>query len=623
MKDRPAMTRSPRVLLTAWIFLACPLTLLGASPDASWSLLARQAQTLQLTPPTAADLEAARMQLSDALDQAKARIQRFPESAASWNAFLEVPALDAALASPDVDLDLLARVAERLTWSSPGVDRPEFVALRAALQHYAAVSASVDETGTGRDWTSEAERLRAALDALAAGRGTSDDRRAVRQSIGWLASTGQASELSLGLARAFNTRNVHLRASEQLVNARLSEAFTDVSSICEEIEGTKITGRGNSRGLATVELEPSAENARLKFTFVGHTDARSVGRNGPVRFNTDVIVPFHIWTYATLTPDGQVIEPVRVQVSRTNPQVYNIQTDFRGVLDSFVTCIAERQIDKKRDDAEAASRAKAKKRYHKQFNERLEEERLKGEASQKELTEPLEARGLMPRHVRLASSDDHLFISMLAARGGQLGSAVPPPQWTSAGDLNVLLAESALENLAESLLAGERFDQERVAREAEDLLGEVPDALKPSDDSEVSAVTFASLEPARIRFSDNLLVFTLRFSAFESSDRKYTAMDVTARYRPEQTEDGWFLVLEELNAYPPEYDPVTNPRLGVRTKIQQRVLLRRFDDVFEERIDLNDPIDIKDDQDRVTAVIEINHVKPSEGWLELGYRQRP
>lgn len=617
------MTRSPRVLLTAWIFLAFPLALFAASPDASWTALAEQARALELTPSTEADLEAARAQLSDALDRAKGRINRFPDTAPGWNAFLEVPALEAALASPNVDPDLLSRVAERLTWSSPGVDRPEFLALRLALQHYVTVAESVEEAGTGRDWTSEAEGLRKALDALAAGQGTSDDRRVVRQSIGWLASTGQASDLALGLAREFNSRNVHLRASEQLVNARLSETFTDVSSICEEIEGTKITGRGNSRGLATIELEPSAENARMKFTFVGHTDARSIGRNGPVRFNTDVIVPFHIWTYATLTPDGQVIEPVRVQVSRTNPHVYNIQTDFRGVLDSFVTCIAERQIDKKRDEAEAASRAKAKKRYHKQFNERLEEERLKGEANQKELTEPLEARGLMPRHVRLASSDDHLFISMLAARGGQLGSAVPPPQWTSAGDLNVLLAESALENMAESLLAGERFDQERVAREAKDLLGEVPDALKPSDDSEVSAVTFASTEPARIRFADNLLVFTLRFSAFESGERAYTAMDVTARYRPEQTDDGWFLVLDELNAYPPDYDPVTNPRLGVRTKIQQRVLLRRFDDVFQERIDLNDPIEIKDDMDRVTAVIVIDQVKPSEGWLELGYRQRP
>ncbi len=571
----------------------------------------------------------AAQRVADALVQADRRLDQWPETGDGWRGFLQLDRLRDTVsqlqqAGPEaVEPDTLDELLAPWTWSTPGIETPEFVAVRRALAELRASHRRAIEPDQPMQWAERTALLADGLLALQAHPADSAARRQVAEQLEWLRLRSPDSPQVAMVEERFARPNLHARIREDLLNARLAEPFSDQRQVVDCIKTTRIVSQGTSEGATRFKVEPDAQAARLRLEIAGQTVSRNVGFDGPIRVFSRSRIPFLAVTQAVLTAEGARFEPVEVSVGGTNTHIDRVESEFAGVMDHLARHVAERRIDQQRDEYEAISRAKARARYMRQFTEQLDEQREAGAQAGRELLAPLADRGLMPRDVRFASTDAHVVTAARVARVSQLAATSGPIAWPGGSALEVVLHESAVENTAASTASGRRIEPSQVVRELFPWFGEFQRVLgnsAPEDGDELSAVTFVEQRPVAVDFRENRLVVALRFRSFESGQRRYTAMDLTATYRPERSPKGWFLVREELTAYPPEYDPVTNPQLGVRTKIQQRVLLRRFERLLDERIDLNRPLCWTDDTGDIRAVLFIDHLATAEGWLALGFR---
>ncbi len=95
----------------------------------------------------------------------------------------------------------------------------------------------------------------------------------------------------------------------------------------------------------------------------------------------------------------------------------------------------------------------------------------------------------------------------------------------------VRIHQSAINNAAATVLSGMVLHEETLRTMAVDLLGYVPERLKPDEDHEPWTIEFARQQPISVSFDEGGFSVTLRGQRFFKNDQPYPGMNVTAVYK--------------------------------------------------------------------------------------------
>jgi hypothetical protein len=379
-----------------------------------------------------------------------------------------------------------------------------------------------------------------------------------------------------------------------------------------------VSGSGETTAVVGLELVPCADAAVLDLVVNGSTTSQTVVARGPVQVYNSNLTTFVARKRVIMDANGFRALPATALAGQ-DTDLEGIATPFRCPLDSLVRSATYRVYLRQRDRVLERTAREVAGKLAETVDSTVDPQIASANRSYyQDLVSPLQRRGLFPESFRFSSEAGGIRIR--GGFGSPTGTGVPPhPSFDPASDLSVRVHESLLNTGAVRVLSGKTFTPETFAKEFADLPGvrsskPKAEGLPPSPDR--LEMTFARDRPIETRFGKGTATITLRFTKFNIDDIEHEGMNVTASYRLQRAGDRFYLVREkDLIAVPPGYVP--GQRLSFR-QIQLRTLLvRRFGDVFKERLDIDSP-SLKLAADKVIR-LKISAAEISGEWFVINY----
>ncbi len=181
----------------------------------------------------------------------------------------------------------------------------------------------------------------------------------------------------------------------------------------------------------------------------------------------------------------------------------------------------------------------------------------------------------------------------------------------------VQLHESFVSNFSRAMLGGMRLTGEKLVEILEKNKLEVPEALKPSDDKEPWAITFASTDPVNATFSNSTIRFAIRGRQFELGERVVkNTLEMSAVYHLEKTPTGAHLTRQ---------GDVSVEYLGMRGQlpadliIVRTVMRQKFEALFAPEFTTTG-IELPGRWDK-GGLLHLQQMAADGGWLNLAWIQ--
>jgi hypothetical protein len=572
---------------------------------------------------TEADVQAglARVRaVAAALDQ---RFATAGPSAEGWRTYLDWPALQAELQKAKPDQAVLNDVYKKLAAGYEGLELKWFADLRNVLGNYLFVASSAGnpdlEAAVKEHMTNLSNELKSLGDHP-----TTEKMRTIADNILWLQMARQ-DEAEVNQARAdFDGPNFQVRIGKPLLDLGVGGPVDEVAPIDDVILGTVVHGTGHTMGQTSAALDADPNTAARFATFDAMLTAmnysNNVGRNGPVCIYTTGQTCLAACKRFWIDAAG-----IHVYPAAANAQACTTINNIVSIKGrQLVENIAWKRAGKQKGQAEAIASqhaaAKLQQRVDAQANPPVQNA---NERYQAKVVKPLDERRAFPQ-LRFATLPDALEINARFGLDDQLAAPVRggPPALTQPADLSACVHESAINNLAETVLAGVRLNDDMVQRLAMDLTGSVPDKLKPENNAEPFTIVFPperipGVTPVTVSFADGGFSVTLRGAEFYQGDRQQPGMFITANYKFTKTPDGYKAVRQgDLEIYGFGQKPGTKRaarQQGIYTALQTK-----FGKLFEPEIKFQG---IKFAQGRLASAGQFvpQEIIAQNGWLVIGY----
>lgn len=605
--EQPAFARV-RVALERWL-ASMPVDV-ARLPE-----LAEQAKTSFVTV-QAADAAKARA----ALETAAARLDRYlagqGANGARWRTFLRVDDLRNQLATGDPDQETLAESSKKFSSGYFGLHRPAFYETGAALREYLRLARAAANPAGAEEYAADIERLTALLEPLSTQPSTEviDEASAI---LGRLRATGQAPQLVTAMRSAYARPNLFLRVSDDFLARGFAEHVDEVMPVRDFIEGTSIRGSARTIGDVTLTLVPHHERAVLQAVFGGFTYTKTTGANGPAR----------IYSSGTTRLSGRQSLYIDADGVSTYPSTSDAQTSIRttgigstspGIRGCIVERVASKRVAQAKPNAERITSGRAETRLNQRLADRVNE--FVAQANDRywsQVRQPLTEKGQFPEAFLIRSTADELFVSGVAAGPSQLGAPSSPPPLAGDPDMAIRLHESAVNNFAQGVLAGETLHSERVRDEMTEILGELPERFADEEGKAPWSITFADEKPLEVTFADDGFTIVIRGKQYTADDRTYRAMNVTAVYKIESGPDGLKAVRQgDLQIFPPGFVPGER-RFSVPEQTLRSILERRFGKLLTPEIggDLLQP----PGRFKNLGPLRMTNFAAQQGWITLGW----
>ena len=143
--------------------------------------------------------------------------------------------------------------------------------------------------------------------------------------------------------------------------------------------------------------------------------------------------------------------------------------------------------------------------------------------------------------------------------------------------------ESALNNMAATVLSGMILHEEEFQDSVRQTFGSVPERFKP--ETEPWTVVFAREKPLTLSFAADGLTLVLRTTEIHKGDRVYPGMNITVVYKFVKGPQGFKLVRQgDLQIFPPTFDPTSGRQLSIRETTIRGLLQRRLGKIFEPEV---------------------------------------
>ncbi len=554
----------------------------AAGPDVQRLLEAAEAAGA-LRPLSEKDLLRAREQLRKATERLEARLAEEGDNGRAWAEYLALDELQEQLEAEAIELSVLEAVYRRFNAGHYGLKRLGFAEVREALLTYTQVARAMETPELRKAYAQYVQTLSTYLRNYAE-EPSAEQAVQIGDAIGWLESIGQAPELVAAVREELVRPNLFATVSQRLAAAGIDEPVDETEPVRDVILGTDIYGTGHSVGRVTAGLVPNDHHAVFDITYLGVTQTRNRGYNGPVvihsRGTTGIGARKRLWLNAT----GLHSHPARANAT-TKSHLLDIQPQRGGRL---VERIAWRKAFEQKSLAEGIASqhaaARAERRMDSQAVEMLTET---NHAFEHEFRKPLVEHNLFPKKLRFGTSDDALRVVWLQAGSAQLAAPGGPPPAVETADLTLRLHESMVNNAAQTKLAGLTLSDTELRHAVEELLGQLPEQLKPVPGDEPWGISFDRARPVEVRFADDGFRVTIRGRRYFQADQPHPGMNVSAGYRIVHDEAGFRAVREgDVEVVPPGL--AADERVGTRYQIVRTLLIRRFTPIFRQEFPLED-----------------------------------
>lgn len=613
--------RSAQPGLDSPVFVAVRTSLerwLAELPIAEPQLLALvQASKDKFVQPQPADEAAARAALATASTQFDTYLATQGANGAKWGSFLKVDELRAQLSAPTTNVDRLKEVAQAFSSGHFGLQLAPFDQVRIALNNYLRVTSSLGNTEGGTQYAADVDRLAALLEQYQA-QPTAEAAEEMGAILGRLSASGQAPQVVSAVRRSYARPNVFVAVSEGFLARGFAERVDESEPVHEMIEGTRIRGTAHTVGDVTLALVPNTEQAVLQALFAGQTYTKTVGTNGPARIYSSGTTQLTGQQVLYIDADGLHALSSTSQ-AKTAIRTNGIGTTSDGIRGCIVERVATKRVAAAKPGAERTTSSKAETRLNGRLAERVN--KFVGEANDrywKQIRQPLTEKNQFPEDFLIRTTPQELLVTGVAASSDQLGASAAPPDLTGDPDLAIRLHETAVNNFAQGVLAGETLHSDRVREEMIEIMGELPDRFEDEEGKAPWSITFADQKPVEVKFEEGSFTVTIRGKQYTSDDRTYRAMNVTAIYKIESTPDGLKGIRQgDLQIFPPGFVPGQR-RFSVPEQTLRSILERRFNKLFTAEIGgeaLEPPGRFKN-----LGKLEMSNFASQAGWITLGWR---
>lgn len=583
--------------------------------------LAREAGK-NVAPITQAEVSRAKQELLTAVAQLDRMLARSPRNAAGWRTYLQWNDLQAVLSSPHPDLAKVKAVLGRLHGEAPGLEAPEFVRLGKALEVYGDLADARSNEKFLEQLQQEFETVAVGLDKLAQqpDAGTAEE---VGLRLGYLTRLSRGGPLVSAVRRVYGRPNLLIQASEPVVAAGINADVSERAPITDVINGTRISGTGDTRGKMVLKLRPNPNQARMEMQFGGQTMSSTVGVNGPATIRSSGVTNFNARKLLTLDERGFKAGPATAAATMST-QITGIGAGGGGGMRGRITQQTVRdRVYSGKPQSDAIARQHAEDRVRTQFDAKIARQLAESNASfRKKYRQPLEQERAYPRKLDFHTSDKNLFVTAVEANDEQLATRNDAPELPQGLDLSTVVHETTINNMAAAMLAGERRTQAEMEKELTEALGKLPKRMeeRKGDDPEW-IITFAAEQPITVDIEDGSLVtITLRAEKFEGGENDLPAFNITAKYKLERDGEVLKAIRQgDLEVVPPDFTPGEGNRLTSGQAAAANTLRKRFDKVFEPEI-VTDPL-ILPGKWRKAGVMGLELVETAGDWVRLGWNR--
>jgi len=562
-----------------------------------------------------ADAIVARQKLREATQRLNSYLAGLGANGAAWRTFLKSDELDTQLKSDEPDLDRLAEVDLQFSSGHFGLERAPFAAVGSALNHYLRAARNAKNSEAAAQYATDVERLAALLEQYAA-MPTPEANLEIGAILGRLQSTGQAPAVIAAVRSQYAQPNVYAQISESFLSRGFAERVDETEPVSESIEGTRIRGTAHTVGDVTVSLVPNDEQAVLEALFLGTTQTKTVGANRSAR----------IYSSGTTQLTGRQVLYFDVNGVHARSATSEAQTRLRtngigstsgGIRGCIVERVATKRVAEAKPGAERTTSRKAEARLNDRLAQRVN--KLMAEANDrywKQIRQPLVAKKQFPEDFWIRTTADELLVTGVFAAPDRLGAQAPPPGLQKASDVAIRIHESAINNFAQGVLAGQTLHSDNARNEMTEILGEMPSRFQDEEGKAPWSITFADDKPVEVSFADNGFTVTIRGKGYTADDRSYRAMNVTAVYKIEPVGDTFKAVRQgDLEIFPPGFVPGQR-RFSVPEQTLRSILERRFGKLFTPEIggDVLEPIG----RFKNIGPLQLNNFATAAGWMSVG-----
>jgi hypothetical protein len=563
------------------------------------------------------DVLAARQRAREAAERLDTILrQGSEENREAWHRFLRWEQLQGQLAPQQpIDTAVLGQILSQMYNGDPGLELPEFVALRDALMTLRRLVAAQSDPEIESRVAEQLRQIRTEMPDLA--ETNVDDLVQLATRLEWLEQLDQAPELVQQIRNTYRAPNLLVSASEQTVSAGFSEPVSELTSINEMILGTHIRGTAHLSGAVRASLVPDSDSALIQLTLSGTTYSDTIGRQKPVTIYSRAVTQVLAQKLLVLDEVGVRAQPACAQCT-TDSQICSIRPDGH-FAEHLVQKIAWKKARQQQPQVERISSLRAADRIEAQMDQQVLQ-RIADSNTQlrQEVRKPLERRNLYPNRLHFWTTAHRLRMAAVQAARTQLASATAPPAMPE-HDLTMQLHESLVLNSAANGLGGITITDERAQKLVEEATGSVPEGLQIKQDEDPWSITFDIAQPIRVEFQDDLVTIAIRGRRFvrgEQTVRQIT--QIAARYAVEIHNGRIRLVRQgEIDVTYPE--KAADERLSLTELRNKTFLINKFDGLFKPELDA-EGAKLPENWSRLKEM-QLVYANSSQGWLSLGWER--
>jgi len=563
--------------------------------------------------------------VQEMLTQAKAAVaaldERFATAGASaegWKQYLSWDKFKSELQKAKPEKALVGDVYNKLAAGYEGLELKWFANLRTALGNYLPVADSVGNPDLEAAFKSQIDELTQQIKSLSP-HPTTDDTQKIADHLLWLETARQAPELVREIRQRFSTPNFHVQLGGELLGMGVGGPIDNVAPIDDVILGTTIHGTGHTVGQTKATLTPNPTFATFDAVLEAMNSSTNVGRNGPVCIystgQTSLNANKRLWI------DEAGLHAHPAQAAAQNHTTINNIVSIKGR--KFVEKIAWRKAGKQLSQAEAIAGQHAASRLGARVDAEADPTIQKAnEQFAVKGRKPLDERRAFPRTLSFDTLASALEIHGTEALESQLAALSAPPELTRPADVSLRIHESMINNIAETALTGMRLNDDMVQRVLLELLGRLPEQLKPEQNQEPFTIVFPPeriprVPPVTVSFADDGYAITLRGQEYFTGDQRRPGMNITATYKFVKTPEGYQTVRQgDLQIY--GFGQVPGAKRSLRQQGIYTVLQTKFGKIFGPESKLQG-FKFKSGKLAAAGQLVPQEIIAKDGWLAVGY----
>ena len=418
--------------------------------------------------------------------------------------------------------------------------------------------------------------------------------------------------------RAGDGPNFLAEVSRGVICAAIGDCRDRPEIVNDHINGTRVTGGGQSHAEVTAEFVPCDYRAVLDLVLNGTARTRTIGVNGSIRVSTNGLTRFA--GRKRIATDGDRFEcsPASVRV-RQDTELTGVGTQFSGPLDRVVSGVAVRVYYRDQDDNNREAAQITERQITEEFDREATQQVSAGERAFREQKAELRRRGLWPQDLRISTTMEELRVYGRLS-GVACGDWPAPPAVIGRPDVAFRVHESLFNNAAAKHYGGRTITGDELDRDFTTVLGpQTPGGgrLDPADKEEFS-VTFAPA-PLEAAFNGRQVRAIVHTRGFTSDDRQITdPFDIRVAYDLGRTAVGLTLVRKELEVLPADV-AIGKRRMSLRENSLAKLLSKRFAKLLPEREDIAIT-------DLPGTLKKLGRLLPTQadadnGWLAVAWRR--